>query len=451
MSDPKAHHHPKRRHHVQSDDENLEDDTSLDNELLPLLQERDDLVDHSSQRQLDSNGSNPQEARELPHGTISPVQKSGSHTAMTSSDHDPPKVTPACHIMAVIQKMKIPVSSSWKSSTAQGPRHPLPPTSSGRRTRSLSEVPYNLDILQQMSPVELEDTLPSQETVLYLAYGSNLCAKTFQGTRGIRPLSQINVVVPELVLTFDLPGIPYLEPCFANTRYRNQKSLTTPDYQETKWEKGLVGVVYEVTKKDYAHIIATEGGGASYQDILVDCYPLENAKIIPDNPTNKPFKAHTLYCPAMPPTPSTPSPSNNGRSARPDPNYAQPSPRYLKLITTGADEHTLPSEYQDYLHTLHPYTITTTKQRIGKYTFMAMWAPLLLFLFASADTFKDKNGRSPSWFVAFMGAVLKVVWTSYDKVFKPLFGDGERTMGENGGKVNDGGVGNGRIDEKDAV
>jgi len=70
------------------------------------------------------------------------------------------------------------------------------------------------------------------------------------------------VLAPSLKLTFDLPGISYLEPCFANTRYRKQSK--TNDYHKDRWHKGLVGVVYEVIKVDYATIIATEGGSSGY-------------------------------------------------------------------------------------------------------------------------------------------------------------------------------------------
>ena len=84
-------------------------------------------------------------------------------------------------------------------------------------------------------PVKLPCTSPSrlsstsnEKTVLYLAYGSNLSAETFKGNRGIRPLSAVNVHVPSLNLTFDLAGIPYIEPCFANTQYRTPPPSSKP-------------------------------------------------------------------------------------------------------------------------------------------------------------------------------------------------------------------------------
>ncbi|KAF2090803.1 hypothetical protein K490DRAFT_16043, partial [Saccharata proteae CBS 121410] len=281
------------------------------------------------------------------------------------------------------------------------------------------------------------------KTVFYLAYGSNLAYETFQGKRGIKPLSQVNVLVPELRLTFDLPGIPYNEPCFANSARRvadesediapmSEKTALmsgSPDYHKDHWKKGLVGVVYEVTLEDYAHIIATEGGGAAYQDILVACYPLLDPETVPEYPTTEPFMAHTLFAPAVEtPLPGDAPPKDGGRLHRPDTSYAQPSARYLKLITDGAEEHGLPQEYRDYLYDIQPYTMTTKKQKIGQAIFAALWVPLFFMIITLGQMFQDKNGRSPKWLVAIQSAMFSATWVSYDTIFKPIFGDGERTM-----------------------
>ncbi|KAK0776356.1 hypothetical protein LTR91_024709 [Friedmanniomyces endolithicus] len=302
-------------------------------------------------------------------------------------------------------------------------------------------------------------------TYLYLAYGSNLSNETFRGNRGIKPLSQVNVQVPSLKLTFDLPGIPYAEPCFANSGSRdaehddphspaafdvnNEKTpLLRQDkenggYRKDRWHKGLIGVVYEVTQEDYTHIIATEGGGASYHDVLVDCHPFVTADPnapVPDNPTLPAFKAHTLFAPAAPPGQP---PKHGGRFQRSDPGYAQPSARYLKLITDGAAELGLPLEYQDYLHAIRPYTITSAKQRVGQYVFLAIWLPIVSFIFMTGKMFQDENGRLPRWMVELSGAIFKGVWASYDSFFEPMFGDGERSIPDGGDDV-DGGDENAR-------
>jgi hypothetical protein len=308
-----------------------------------------------------------------------------------------------------------------------------PNTNRARLLDSLAERPLDLSELEQH--VTQGHSSP-QNTVLYLAYGSNLSTKTFRGRRGIQPLSQVNVLVPELVATFDLPGVAYSEPCFANTRYRKPNGSTRPnasekdellphplDHHKDRWHKGLVGVVYEVTKADYAHIIATEGGGAGYQDVVVDCYTLSGdpKEEVPLDPKGETFKAHTLFSPP--------------KIIRPDPSYAQPSARYLKLITDGAEECLLPYEYQTYLKGIRPYEPTTAKQRLGQFIFLSTWAPAFALIFGAGNIFLDKNGRYPDWYKKFANAIFVAVWASYDNFFKKIFGDGERTTykdGENG-------------------
>ena len=340
---------------------------------------------------------------------------------------------------AIIYKKYGEVRAASKESYTPRSWNPhLPCPSRQRKAQSLREQPFPFG---EGTFKELGDGPDHPDTVLYLAYGSNLCARTFQGSRGIRPLSQINVVVPELVMTFDLAGLPYIEPCFANTKYRHpsppppstsEKSPLLPQkkprYHKDRWKKGLVGVVYEVTKEDYAHLIATEGGGASYQDVLVDCYELpQNEETVPEFPTSPPFRAHTLYSPILPPGEP---PEKAGRFSRPDPAYAQASARYLKLITDGADEHALPGEYKDYLHQLRPYTMTTQKQKLGGWIFSMIWLPIIAAMFRLNGVFGDEDGKAPAWLVALTGMVFRGMWISYDKVLFRLFGDGERTIYE---------------------
>lgn len=306
------------------------------------------------------------------------------------------------------------------------------PTSERRRAESLSE------------PVNVE--LSSSSTVLYLAYGSNLCDQTFLKMRKIKPLSSINVQVPELRLTFDLAGLPYTEPCFANSARRlpdpsadaasakestpllGPANPTGGGYRKDRWTKGLIGVVYEVTKSDYARIIATEGGGSSYQDILIDCYALstDEEKPIPDVPEGQPFKVHTLFAP---PELREANPTGT-MQRRPNPSYAQPSARYLKLIRDGGEQRKLPLEYRAYLESLRPYTITTWRQRMGQIVMTATWMPLIVIYLRLSRLVADKKGRAPWWLQKYSTLLFKTMWLTYDSIYKPLFGDGERTIGD---------------------
>ncbi|KAL8995870.1 MAG: hypothetical protein Q9169_004478 [Polycauliona sp. 2 TL-2023] len=322
-------------------------------------------------------------------------------------------------------------TTSQTTSTTLPPHPLLPPISPSRLQSSLTEQTPQGE--HPPDPSTLRDASSSQKTYLYLAYGSNLAAATFQGVRGIKPLAALNVVVPSLVLTFDLAGFPYSEPCFANTAYRSEppsppytntnddseKSPLLPPQSHTDptWPKGLIGVVYEVTPADFAHIIATEGGGASYHDVLVSCHPLPPASsTVPSHPSTPPFKCHTLFAP--------------NAHRRPHPGYAQPSRRYLNLLITGAQEHALPSEYRAYLDELQAYTITTKRQKVAKMLLSVTWVPILQAVFMLSRVFSDKQGKSPGWLVRLLGLVFMGVWATYDGILKGLFGDGERTMEE---------------------
>ncbi len=287
------------------------------------------------------------------------------------------------------------------------------------------------DAQMSVSAPNLDEEAPKR-TIFYLAYGSNLSAETFLGVRGIRPLSQQNVHCPSLTLTFDLPGVPYVEPCFANTRLTNPEdspryfakrhapvapaAFTSEDNHKTRWTKGLIGVVYEVTKADFMTIIATEGGGTAYQDITILCHPLpKGTTVVPEHPGAEPLIAHTLFCPQRP------------GLTRPDPNYAQPSPRYLNLITSGASEHQLPAEYREYLAGLRPYRATSVRQKIGKAIFVATWLPVFAAIIGMSKVMAGKNGRVPAWYGKCMDVLTRCVWGSYDHFYKRIYGDGERT------------------------
>lgn len=297
--------------------------------------------------------------------------------------------------------------------------------------------------------------LPESGTVIYLAYGSNLSAETFRGRRGIRPLSRVSVSVPTLELTFSLPGIPYKEPCFANVDYRKMPRnpklpdnpiehppkiphLDPPHIDGKGWDGGLIGVAYEVTVEDYRTIIRTEGGGASYQQIAVPCIPLPPKMSVPEKPPipelPRPFFARTLYAPYIP---IDKIPTKPGKDRwwhklllgphRPTPDYAQPSARYLKLLTDGARENELPDEYQEWMASLQPYTVTTWWQVFGQIVLFGTLAPLFLTFMAVSKPFVGKDGKLPKGLAMFTTVLFAGVWWAYDLFLKDIFGDGEHT------------------------
>ena len=51
----------------------------------------------------------------------------------------------------------------------------------------------------------------------------------------------------------------------------------------------------------------------------------------------------------------------------------------------------------------------------------------------------DETGQIPGWMAAGMAVLMHGVWGSYDWVFKPVFGEGERTVhSDDGGDGDDG-------------
>lgn len=301
-----------------------------------------------------------------------------------------------------------------------------------------------------------------EETVLYLAYGSNMDSGTFLGKRGIRPVSLVNVYVPELRLTFDLAGVPYLEPCYATVRYRhfpNGEDDHSPgggdgdvkrplvrqnehNRDRKRWNKPLVGVVYEISARDYAWMIATESGGLGYKDGIVTCYPFpesyDPADEVPDHPTTQPFQAHSLLSLIADDDSDEetghaldlPSTFMANPRARPNPSYAQPSERYHNLVLSGAVESNLPFSYRDYLFQIHEYQTTTSRQRIGKVIFVAIWGPVMELVIFLATIYAQPDGYSPHWVVVLSTIIQACMFKCYDAFFVKVFGDGERTIGD---------------------
>ena len=107
-----------------------------------------------------------------------------------------------------------------------------------------------------------------QDAIWYLAYGSNMKSSTMK-CRGIDVLDTKTVKVPSYVLTFDVFGLAYSEPSMASiARYtrappsgRDDEPHDVPDAH---------GIAYRITPADLARVIATEGGGVAYNEVVVE-------------------------------------------------------------------------------------------------------------------------------------------------------------------------------------
>jgi len=299
----------------------------------------------------------------------------------------------------------------------------------------------------ESTPLLSKTSDTKQKTINYLAYGSNLSASTFKGRRGIRPLSATNVLCPGQVLVFDLDGIPYWEPCFANIGEVSQEEQAklrdriaaagSPEKLVEQymleleqlaaigdgqvWRDAVIGVVYEVTEGDYATIIKTEGGGTGYKDVEVDCFVLPNVDEKEKSGPVSTIRAHTLRAP----------PGKNSSHVAP-----QPSLRYLNLLVAGAKEHSLPPVYIDYLSSLHGYHRNTIGKKIGGFLFLLNWMLPLAILFKVKNMVVDtKTGRSPTWMNRLEAGFLCTLWFTYRAFYRPIWGDGQRTDGDEVGMI----------------
>lgn len=108
--------------------------------------------------------------------------------------------------------------------------------------------------------------------IWYFAYGSNLSSLAFSGDRKLKPLASVVARIPGWHLVFDTPGMPYHEPVYASIQ--RQSSISGRSYLECEksaasWpiEPDVVGVAYLLTRCQYAHLIASEAGGAVYDEV----------------------------------------------------------------------------------------------------------------------------------------------------------------------------------------
>ena len=171
-----------------------------------------------------------------------------------------------------------------------------------------------------VSPSSSEPLFPSSypDSVYNFAYGANMHPNALTRRRKIQPLESIPGVLEGWQLTFNLRGIPGVEPCFGNIK-------ENPDSE-------IHGVLHKLTNKDFKRLLATEAGSGidpngyvpykvnvhAYDDRIIEAYALVVRQNSPSILTQ-----HTL-----------------------------PSARYLGLLRNGATQHNVHPLYIEYLQSL---------------------------------------------------------------------------------------------------
>lgn len=151
--------------------------------------------------------------------------------------------------------------------------------------------------------------------VWYFAYGSNLSADTFRGRRGIEHRRAVPGRLSGWRLVFDKPPLFPIGESYAN--------LIADE------SAAAIGVLYEVSEEDLAHIELSEGVSVgNYACIEVQVAPLRLEADVDEL-----VVAHTLV------------------SDRRDESLC-PSDRYMDLVIGGALAHGLPDDHLEYLRAI---------------------------------------------------------------------------------------------------
>ncbi|KAF5384032.1 hypothetical protein D9757_006949 [Collybiopsis confluens] len=259
--------------------------------------------------------------------------------------------------------------------------------------------------IQLLNPSSPDFAAPT-EPRWYLAYGSNLSTNGFLVKRNIAPLDTRIVLVDGLALTFDNPGVPYIEPRFANCRLVSSPLKQWSPAEAWTGDNGsLMGVAYLLNAADYLTILKSEGGGSSYQPVLAPAISLASNGAR----TEQIIHAYALITP------------------RTRKGIGYPSSRYLNLLRKGAREHRMPEAYITYLDSLPSYRISSLRQKIGRFLHIAGWMPGLLIFFRVMARMTSKTGTAPAPLRWTRNVLFGLMWGLHDLVGKRLFGDGEAT------------------------
>lgn len=263
--------------------------------------------------------------------------------------------------------------------------------------------------IEAMKPVE------NGEDIWYFAYGSNMNSKTLTGQRKVDPAESVAAVLPNYKLTFQMPGIPYREPCFASVSPSSSSPKPTSKNGNT-FEFEVHGVAHKLTYAQWQTVLATEGGAhtesdTGYAAIDVDAH-LYDGRIVPVKTLIAKPKTSKLF---------------RGRTVL-------PSQRYLKLLQEGAADHGLSTEYIKYLHSLEPYNPRGFRRTLGGFLFglivfglivpvflpVRLWREVILKAEKAAHPVGTVNNKFMSyWFQL----VFAICWGIHE-VLRPVLTDG---------------------------
>ncbi|KAK5797224.1 hypothetical protein F5H01DRAFT_358879 [Linnemannia elongata] len=317
--------------------------------------------------------------------------------------------------------------------------HPFSPSSSFASFSSSTTSTTVTTTTTTTSSTTTTPPISSEETIWYLAYGSNMCPTILTDSRKITPLETKQVCVPDYWLSFDLGGIPFSEPCFASILKKEPERMREREYAEEVhahcrfgqafvWDDEaeggeggdgaypmeLHGVVYRITLRDWELIVHSEGGWG--YDVPIG-YDMIHVPCIVYN-TNEKVSARVLL--ARP------------KSIKP---HCQPSQRYKTLLTNGARHNNLHPHYQESLARIVPYTCQTPSALRSKRMFRVFNLPLewifgKIIRLNQGREGKEDQIRPPFWMAWVFDKACRFSGWTHDWVFVPVVGVSGRCLDE---------------------
>ncbi|EHK22002.1 uncharacterized protein TRIVIDRAFT_151379 [Trichoderma virens Gv29-8] len=240
--------------------------------------------------------------------------------------------------------------------------------------------------------------------VWYFAYGSNMRSSVMTN-RSITPQRAVAARVPTHVLTFDIFGFPYSEPSFASIAERSNVAVKTVLSKNGTVELPPVhGVAYLITQEEYIKLVVSEGGGVAYREIEIEAEFLTEK----GQPSGQRATVSTL------------------EAKYPFRPNAAPSARYLGLLITGAAEHKLPHDYQEYLHQLECLEPPQSRLlRLRAFFFLSFWKPVLQQLVKYMKANVKADGHCEQWIEDLIVRGYGAMWSSHNWVYAPFWGRGD--------------------------
>ncbi|KAJ2387847.1 hypothetical protein H4S02_003158 [Coemansia sp. RSA 2611] len=225
-----------------------------------------------------------------------------------------------------------------------------------------------------------------------------MSSKILSGRRKVYPAKAVPVVIQDYELTFDMRGVPYIEPGFG--------TISAVNRADKKTRCGPVGsplhcVAFQITERELQHIVNTEGGNGhenfGYKLISIECQTYQGEWLVGQTLVDTSSTVSGLH----------------------------PSPRYHNILLEGAAEHQLDPEYIERLSAVKPFVARTTGQKAAKYLMLVLFFPLFIPTLAFALAALKFDVQTPRIMTVYSEFVKQLMWAAHDWVLAPLFGKGD--------------------------